>query len=167
MTRLPAGSWTAVWLLVAVAMYGCVPETDHLELIGAVLGGLLLGELANRRSWNWGVHLALASVLIWAVRHGAVGQERALVGGSFAFWPIIVLGALLLVSARASVVGVSVLIAGAAALAVSRTGALEPGWSTALRSVAVWGGASAAVIALVVAVGARPTGRRRQPFVGR
>lgn len=148
-------------------MYGCVPETDHLELIGAILGGLLLSELLNHMSWNWGVHVALAFVMAWAVRHGAVGQERALVGGAFAFWPMVVMVVLVLVHARTLAVLLSVSIAAAAAILVSRTGALQPGWSPAFRSVVDWGRASLGVIAVVVAIDAWAAGRRTQPLGGR
>ena len=148
-------------MVVTAAIYGCVPETDHLRPIGAVIGGLLLAELADQRRFNWGAQLAIASVLVWAVFHGAAGHERAIAGGLFAFWPAVIVPLIALVwpglvQRRPEPVRWAVAACGgAAALIVSRTGARDPGWGPALRSIAVWAPASLAAAAVVIALSTR------------
>lgn len=155
------GAAMATWLVVTAAIYGCVPETDHLLHVAAGIVALLVGELVGRRPWHPIVGLGLVGVLAWAVHHGAVGRERALVGGAFAFWPVVVLAAVLLATPAPRRPGepvraVVVAVTGAASLVVSRTGALEPGTRPAATAAAIWGTVSLAVVAAVIS-----TDRRR------
>jgi hypothetical protein len=150
------GAWSAMWLVVTAAIYGCVPETDHLPGIAVALAVLLLVELMTRHRLHGMANLAVAGVLVWAVFHGAAGRDRAIVGGLFAFWPVVIVWIVAvghpgLMRRPEPVRWAVAACGGAAALIVSRTGALDPGWAPALRSIALWAPASLAAAALVAA----------------
>ena len=137
------GVWPAIWCVVAAAIYGCVPETDQMGAMGVLVVGCLLLELITRRRLGVVVHLAVAGVLLWAGLYGASGQDRAVVGALFAFWPAVIVPLIALVwpsllsrpePVRWTIAG----LGGAAALIVARTGAIQPDVDSALRSVAIW-----------------------------
>lgn len=160
--RLPVlrtpGAWPLVWLGSLAAIYGCVPETDRLPVVGGVLGGFFLVEVANRRPFPLTGQLVIAGVLVWAAWNGAVGRTRAEIGGVFAaLYPaaLVIASAMLPAVIRPAervrwaigVVGVTV------AILVARTGALEPGSEPVLGSIAVWGsvGVAASLVLVLVA----------------
>jgi hypothetical protein len=116
--------------------------------------------------------------VLWSGLYGATGRESAIVGALFAFWPLVLV---VLVCHRPGrpqprpVVRWAVgLIGGIAAVAVARTGALEPTIGPALVAVAIALPASLAVALLVdslsprapiVGVTVTPFQRRRAPCV--
>lgn len=120
-----------------LATYACVPETDHLADIAVAIAGVFVIEVALRWSSPL-VHLGLLVVLLGAGWFGATGRASAEVGAVFALWPV-VLSALFawrksLPTEWRFVVGA---IGGVAAVAVARTGALEPTIGPALVAVAI------------------------------
>lgn len=166
------GALTAVLLVTLAAMYGCVPETDQIPPVAAILVIVGLLEVALRRSFHpagstpagptpagsipagpllaW-LQLAwivvAAALVLWAGVYGTAGYDRAFIGGLFAFWPVVLVAVVGLVFpqlARAATLA-RLLVFGlgaAAALVVARTGALQPGRRPALRDAAIWGGAT-------------------------
>jgi hypothetical protein len=153
-------------LVTLAAIYGCVPETDHLPQIGVVLAGFGALEIGSRRSRGIVWHALAATLVLWAAVFGAVGHDRAFVGGLFAFWPTVLVAVVALVvprfvraapAARAAVF----VCGGVAALVVARTGALEVGRTKAARSAAVTGVASLVAALLIAFVATRA--RRSRP----
>lgn len=139
------------WL---AAVYGCVPETDHVPAAAVLLAGAAVVEVVTRRCLGYAWWLAGAVAVLWSGLYGATGRPSALVGALFGAW-VVLLGPLLALVARLgrtptlvrwTVVAVGV----AAALIVSRTGALEPTVAPALRSVALWSAVSLAAALLIV-----------------
>lgn len=146
--RLPIlrtpGAFPVLWLGSLAAIYACVPETDRLVVVGGVLGGFVLVEVADGRPFPLTGQLVIAGVLVWAAWGGAVGRTRAEIGGMFAaLYPAaLVVAASVLPAAvrppervRWAVGAIGVVIA----LVVARTGALEPGAAPVRRSIAIWG----------------------------
>ncbi len=134
------------WL---AAVYGCVPETGQVPLVGWWLGVLGAGELVTRRALPWFVHLLMALGVLWAGVYGATYQPRAVVGACFGVWGLLVLPAVATVvpwvrRAPMLVGWVITGLGGVAALVVARTGALRPSVPGALRSAGQWGALSAA-----------------------
>jgi hypothetical protein len=123
----------------AVAIYGCVPETDQMPTIGAMVAGLFVIERVTRLPSALPIQLVATAIVLWSGLYGATGRGSAIVGAWFAFW------ALVMVLASAGVFGVrpSVerwvigAIGGVAAVAVARTGAIEPTTGPALVAVAI------------------------------
>jgi hypothetical protein len=152
------GVWPTIWCVAAAAIYGCVPETDQMRAMGVLTVGCLLLELITRRQLGVVVHLAVAGVLLWAGLYGASGQDRAVVGALFAFWPAVIVPLIalvwpgLLVARPEPVRWVIAGLGAAAALIVARTGAIQPDVGSALRSVAIWGPVSLVAACVVVAV---------------
>jgi hypothetical protein len=151
------GAWPAIWCVVAAAIYGCVPETDQMPTIGVLVGVVFAFEVVTRRQLAPVIHVGVAGVVLWSGLYGAAGQERAIAGTLFAFWPaaIVPLMAIAwppLLRRPEPVRWTIAACGGAAALIVSRTGALDPGWAPALRSVAIWGPLSLIAAAVLVAL---------------
>jgi len=155
--RFASGEYPFLLGLAAIAIYGCVPETDQMPTIGVLVAGLILIEVATRASSALAVCVAATLVVLWSGLYGATGRGSALVGASFAFWPI------LLVLAFGAAVGplrlnvrLAVgLIGGVAAAVVARTGGIEPTTGPALVAVAVTAPVSVLLAGGVVAVSGR------------
>lgn len=148
----------------AVAAYGCVPETDQLTPVGICVGGVALFELASFQRLPIVWHAATAGLVLWAGVYGATGRQSALVGALFAIWPVLIVPLVAVLrpglrQAREPVRWLIALMGAGAAVAVARTGALQPTIGPALVAVAFWGTVSL-VVALAVAVVAPPLGRR-------
>lgn len=149
------GAVTIAMLFPLAAIYGCVPETDHLPTIGALLGVVALMEIVTRRPRRIIWHGFAATLVLWGGVYGATGRDRAFVGGLFAFWPIVVVAIIMRVLPRLARVAAAaravVFVLGAVAtLIVARTGALQTGRRAAARD-AVLTGAASLVLALAVA----------------
>ena len=145
----------------AIAIYGCVPETDQMRTIAWMVVGLLVIELVTRTASALPVQILAAAIVLWSGLYGATGRGSAIVGAWFAFWPLVlVIGSALVFGLRASpqrwLVG---LIGGLAAVAVARTGAIEPDTAPALLAVAVAAPVSIGVSWAVVRVSARADAR--------
>jgi len=160
------GAATGALLFPLAAIYGCVPETDHLYTIAAVIGVVALLELVTRRARGIIWHAVAATLLLWGAVYGATGRDRAFVGGLFAFWPIVLVGGLTWfrpgLLRAASVTRIAVYVLGATAtLIVSRTGALQAGRRPASRDALVAGLVSfVAAVALVLATTRAKPSRR-------
>ena len=135
------GEVPALLGLAAIAIYGCVPETGQMFGIAVLIVGLGLVELVTRTP-SAPVVLGLAfAIVLWSGLYGATGRESAIVGALFAFWPL----ALVVIvchlprgaQPRLFVRWIIGLIGGIAAVAVARTGALEPTIGPALLAVAI------------------------------
>ena len=152
------GEYPAHLALAAVAIYGCVPETDQMPTIGVLVTGLFLIEVVTRQRSTLVATVLATLVVLWSGLYGANGRGSAVVGAWFAFWPIVlVLGVGLAVGPVPSGVRWLIgLIGGIAALAVARTGAIEPTVGPALIAVAV-----AAPVSLLGAAGVLVVSRRR------
>lgn len=138
--HLPAGAFPLLVLAVAATAYACVPETDPLLALAIVPAVAGVTELAGRRPVPPAAMWAVASLVLWAAVHGATGRGSALVGALFAWWPVVLAGA----------IGVSrrppqgwwrwtVVLAPAwlATVGVARSGALSATTGPALADVAV------------------------------
>ena len=172
-TRTLGIDWTpgeipALLGLTAIAIYGCVPETSNqMPAIGVMLASLFLIELVAREPSAPIVHAVAAAIVLWSGLYGATGRESAIVGALFAFWPLVLVvivchwpGRDLPRPVTRWVIG---LIGGIAAVAVARTGALEPTVGPALLAVAIALPLSLAVaLAVALAVGSISRTRDRQ-----
>ena len=132
----------------AVAIYGCVPETDQMPAIGWMVAGLFVIERVTRAPSSLVAQALAAGLVLWSGLYGATGRGSALVGAWFAFWPLVLVVASAWVfglrSSRARwAIGA---IGAVAAVAVARTGAIEPTTAPALVAVAI-----AAPLSLVAA----------------
>jgi hypothetical protein len=158
------GEVPALLGLAAIAIYGCVPETDQMPTIAVLLAGLALVELITRTPSAPVVHAMAFALVLWSGLYGATGRESAIVGALFAFWPLVLV---LLVCHRPGraqprpiirwVIG---MIGGIAAVAVARTGALEPTIGPALVAVAIALPTSLTVALVVDSLARRVDGRR-------
>jgi hypothetical protein len=92
---------------------------------------LLALELAADRPMPWWLVLGVVGLVMWSGLFGATGRESALVGALFAAWPLV----LVLAGVGSPVVAAGV--GSVAAVAVARTGALQPTVRPALVAVAV------------------------------
>jgi hypothetical protein len=136
------GEVPALLGLAAVAIYGCVPETNNqMPAIFAMLASLFAIEILARRPSGLLVHAVATGIVLWAGLYGATGRESAIVGALFAFWPLVLVVVVCHRPDRpqpAPVARWSIgLIGGIAAVAVARTGALEPTIGPALLAVAI------------------------------
>ena len=127
--------------LAAIAIYGCVPETDQMTTVGALCAGLGVVELITRTRSALAVQVLSFTIVLWSGLYGATGRESAIVGALFAFWPLVLVTAAIVWPDGRSVplptraaIG---LIGGVASIVVARTGALEPTIGPALVAVAV------------------------------
>ncbi len=154
------GRLTAVLVVSLAAIYGCVPETDHIPVVALVLVAGFVIELATRRTMPIAWFVASLGLVMWAGMFGATGRERAIVGTLFAPWPIVLVALTeRLVPRRRPSGRVSGLvipaIAGIAVLVVARTGALHGERHSALVSVGYATGASVLAVMLCLVI-ARP-----------
>jgi hypothetical protein len=154
------GEVPALLGLSAIAIYGCVPETtNQMPAIGVMLASLFLIELVARAPAAPLVHLTAAGIVLWSGLYGATGRESAIVGALFAFWPLVLVVLVCSWPGRAQpqpvvrwIIG---LIGAIAAVAVARTGALEPTIGPALVAVAI-----ALPVSLVAALAVDSLSRR-------
>lgn len=137
------------WVLVggcAVAVYACVPENDQLWEIAVAIGAAAVAEALVGRPLPDATLAAAMAWVTWAAVFGATGRGSALVGGLFAVLPF--------VAVAAAVAGRPALLVGAAwlaaALAVARTGGIDPDTPPAVLAAAL-----AAVLATAVTVALR------------
>ncbi len=157
------GMVTGLIAVSAVAVYACVPETDHVPSIAVTLAGVAVIERAQGHTIPLLCHAIAAALVLWAGVYGAAGEQRGLIGTLFAFWtvimPVVVVRFLPRVIGSAGWVRVGIGgLAGAAALTVARTGALQFGQRPAATAAALWGGASLVVAVIVALVaGSRPS----------
>lgn len=143
--------------LAAIAIYGCVPETGQMPTIGMLVAGLFVIEVVTRLPSAPVVSLTATLIVLWSGLHGATGRGSAIVGAWFAFWPIVLvtLAALLLGPLRAPVRWTIGLIGGVAAVAVARTGGIEPTVAPALVAVVVAAPVSLLAAWVVVTISCR------------
>lgn len=156
MPLLP-GEFPALLIGVTAAIFGCVPETDHLdELIIALAAVVAIELLAGRPSGRW-LAAAETTIVLAAGLYGATGRDSATVGAWFAFWPLALVALGFLASsimrdrfrvgpARRILIEI---IGLAAAIWVARTGALQATVEPAIRSVAIAAPVSIALAAVV------------------
>ena len=159
------GEVPALLGLSAIAIYGCVPETSNqMPAIGVMLASLFLIELVARQSSPLPVQAVAAGIVLWSGLYGATGRDSAIVGALFAFWPLV----LVIVvchwpnrpQPRPIVRWTIGLIGGIAAVAVARTGALEPTVGPALVAVAIALPTSLAFALVVDSISSRADRRR-------
>jgi hypothetical protein len=158
------GELPALLGLTAIAIYGCVPETsDQMPAIGVMLAALFAIELITRRPSGLLVHAVAAGIVLWSGLYGATGRESAIVGALFAFWPLALVVIVCHLPGRPQPTPVTRwiigLIGGIAAVAVARTGALEPTVGPALLAVAI--ALPASLIAALLVESVSRTRRRR------
>ena len=136
------GEFPLVMLAIVGTIYCCVPETDQLDEVASVLVLVLVTELLASR-FLWWLALPQTVLVLWSGLYGATERSSAIVGTLFAFWPVALTGGVLLALARTrwSVGAVErhglEAIGVVAAVAVARTGALQPTVGPALVAVAV------------------------------
>ncbi len=125
------GAW-GLLLGAAVAIYGCVPETDQMREVAVVLCAGCLAETARRRPLPQPALAAASGLVAWSAIYGATGRPSALVGGLFA---LLAPAAVAVVPARRPWVPwtIGVMWSGAA-VTVARTG----GIATSLSEALVW-----------------------------
>lgn len=141
------GAVPALIGVMQFAIYCCVPETDQIPQVVFAVVVLLALEVAALRPMPWWLVLAVVGLVMWSGLFGATGRESALVGALFAAWPLV----LVLTGVGSSVVAAG--LGSVAAVAVARTGALQPTVRPALSAVAV-----AAFVTLAALAVARPRG---------
>ena len=134
----------------AASVYACVPETDQMKGVGLLVAGVLLLELVGRERLPIGWHLVVATTIVWAGVFGSSGRGSALVGATFAAWPVL-LPALIGTSAAVCLLGV------AGTWLESRTGALQPHTAPAVAGIGIWAGTTSAVALLIRIRGGTPT----------
>jgi hypothetical protein len=137
------GAVPALIGVMQFAIYCCVPETDQIPQVVFAVVVLIALELAADRPMPWWLVLAVVGLVMWSGLFGATGRESALVGALFAAWPLV----LVLAGVGSPVVAAGV--GSVAAVAVARTGALQPTVRPALVAVAVAVFVSLGVISLV------------------
>jgi hypothetical protein len=126
----------------SVAIYGCVPETDQMPTIWVLTFGAAIVEVVVRRRMPVGLLFVLGALVMWSGLYGATGRDSAIVGALFAFWPVAIVPLVAIVRPRLRdrrelVQWVIAGIGAVAAVAVARTGAIEPTIGPALLAVAV------------------------------
>jgi len=137
----------------SVAIYGCVPETDQMPTIWVLTFGAAIAEVVAHRRMPDGLLFVLGAMVMWSGLYGATGRNSAIVGALFAFWPVAIVPLVALVrpKLRGRPEVVQWVIAGigaVAAVAVARTGAIEPTIGPALLAVAIAGPVSFALALL-------------------
>ncbi len=99
------------------------------------------------------MHVVAIGIVLWSGLYGATGRESAIVGALFAFWPLVLVVVVCHWPGRPQPVPVTRwiigLIGGVAAVAVARTGALQPTIGPALLAVAIALPSSLAIALLV------------------
>lgn len=159
------GRLTGVLVVSLAAIYGCVPETDHISDVALIMVAGLVVELVSRRTMPIAWFAACTGLVMWAGIYGATGRERAIVGTLFAFWPVVLVAAAFRMvprmrrtspTIRLTVAGVG----GMASLVVSRTGALQYGIRPAAVAAAIAAAASIVAAAILVRIAStEPSGR--------
>jgi hypothetical protein len=168
LSHLCPGEYPWLLAMTALATYLCVPETDQMPAIGAMVLALAVVELIARRASGAIVQIVAAAIVLWSGLYGATGRGSAIVGAIFAFWPLVLVASAVLWLRWRERPAVRVLqrfgvglIGGVAAVAVARTGALQPAVRPALVAVAVAGVVSAVLaLAIVSQPGRTGEGRR-------
>lgn len=160
------GAVPAVALAWVAAIYACVPETDQVLAVALLAAGLAAVEVASHERLGFGWWLVVVTVVLWCGLFGATGRSSAVVGVLFGAWPLVI-GPLVALAVPAGLVPVParwLVVAGAsvAALAVARSGALEPTVGPAVTAVAAWGGATLLFGLAVAVVSARRARPRRR-----
>jgi hypothetical protein len=154
------------WLLAmtALAVYLCVPETDQMPAIAAMIVCLAVIEIVARRPSGPIVQVIAAGIVLWSGLYGATGRASAIVGAIFAFWPLVLVFGVALVRLRRERptiglpqrIGIG-LVGGIAAVAVARTGALQATVGPAILSAAIAAVGSGLVVVLILRLpGGRP-----------
>lgn len=153
------GAVPLVALAWLAAVYGCVPETDHVVGVAMLVAGLALLELVADEYLPFGWQLGIMGAVLWAGLYGATGRQSALVGALFGAWPLLLGPTVAMLSrSRRAPQWVSWLVAAVgtgAAFAVARTGALATTIGPALRAAAFWGSLSLTMSVVLVWVAAR------------
>jgi hypothetical protein len=153
------GAVPAALTATTAAVYGCVPETDQIPPIGVFVVALVLVEVVTRRRLRLSWHAGASLLVLWAGIYGATGRPSALVGALFAWWPVVIVplaaAALpaLAVASREPTRWLIAAVGSVAALAVARTGALQPTIEPALVAAAIATAASAAAVVGLAFVG--------------
>lgn len=130
----------------AIAVYGCVPETDQMREVGVVVAAGGLAELLLRRRLPTPALVAAAAYVEWSALYGATGRGRALVGGLFALTPLIAV-AVFDAKRRSWLLGLVWVVA---AVVMARTGGIATSLRPALVAAAICGAVALAVSALLV-----------------
>ncbi len=139
-------------LLATLALiYACVPETDQIPQVLAVVLALLAIETSTERP-QWWLSAPVASWVMWAGLVGAAPRASAMVGALFAWWPLVVWA--VLSHGRRAPREWPVLLAWVSAVVVARTGALRerPEWALVEAVVAV------VLTVVVAAISSRASG---------
>jgi len=132
------GAW-GLLLGAAVAIYGCVPETDQMREVAVVLCAGCLAETARRRPLPQPALAAASGLVAWSALYGATGRPSALVGGLFALLAPV---AVAVVPARRRWVPWTIgVVWSGAAVTVARTG----GIATTLSAAVAWAAAAGAI----------------------
>lgn len=154
------GEYPALLALTCVAIYGCVPETGQMPAMGAMVACLFLIEVSTRASSVLLVKLVAALIVLWSGLYGATGRGSAVVGAWFAFWPLVLVVGCAVVFAPLRLVArwIIGIIGGVAAVAVARTGGIEPTTGPAIVAVALAVPLSMTAAYVVVALSRRIDG---------
>ena len=135
------GPLTIVAALVAV--YLCVPETDHIPVAAFIPVALVGMELVSRRQMGLEWYAVAAASVGWAGLFGATGRQSALVGALFAWWAVALVPLLHVVRplpSRAAAVAVAV-IGAVSVVVMARTGGIaetaEAAWLAAALIAAI------------------------------
>jgi hypothetical protein len=132
------GELPALFAGSALAIYACVPETGQMPTIAWMLVGLFTIEVVTGTRSAWSVTALAAGIVLWSGLYGAAGRGSAIVGASFAFWPVVlVVASMLMANSRPPQRWMIGLIGTGAAVAVARTGAIEPNTAPAVVAVAI------------------------------
>lgn len=145
----PPGTVPLTVVAVAAVLYLCVPETDQIFAAALPAALLALVELVGRQPTPAWAQCAVALLVLWAGFYGATGRPSALVGATFAWWPLLTAAVAAAGWARhdgGRVLAVIAIGMGAAGI-VARTGALADSIGPALVAVAV--AAPLSVVALL------------------
>ena len=151
------GAVPAELLATLALIYACVPETDQVQQVLAVVLALLAIETSTERP-RWWLSAPVASWVMWAGLVGAAPRASAMVGALFAWWPLVV-RAVLSSDRRVRRSWPVAVVAWVSAAVVARTGALwpRPGWALVETVVAV------AATTAVNAISLRATGTSGAP----
>ncbi len=142
-TLLPQpGGLAFLHCCAAASVYACVPETDQMKGVGLLVLGVGLLELVGSERLPIGWHLVVAGTITWAGVYGSSGRGSALVGATFAGWPVL-LPALVGATAAACFLGV------AGTWLESRTGAIQQRTSPAVVGIGLWAATTLALALLV------------------
>ena len=147
LAAVPGGAW---WVLLgsAAAVYGCVPETDHLREVAVVVCAGGVAELLLRRQLPAGAVVAAAGLVEWAALYGATGQARALVGGLFALTPLVAVAVVSGASRWRSACTAAVWVV--AAVVMARTGGVADSLPPAVVAAVVCAAVATVLTAVVV-----------------